>query len=267
MKNELIMIKWGGSLITEKDKAFTPRLEIIQSLAKQIKDITEIKPELKIIIGHGSGSFGHAVASKYQTRTGVKSRADWAGFAKVWHAARSLNVIVSQSLHDQGIPSVTFSPMSFISSTDGIGNEFYQFPFDAALSSGIIPVVHGDVVFDHILGGTILSTEDIFSLLADFYHPQKILLAGIEDYIWADFPENKLPIKSISPRNFEEIKNLIGASASVDVTGGMITKVKLMLDLVKRSPTTKISVFSGLTSDCLIKEVLGSPTGTIIGME
>lgn len=265
--NDLIMIKWGGSLITEKDKALTPRLEIIQSLAKQIKKITEIKPDLRLIIGHGSGSFGHAVASKYQTRKGVRNKADWVGFARVWHAARSLNVIVSQALQDQGIPSVTFSPMSFISSSNGTGNAFFQFPFDTALSSGIIPVIHGDVMFDHVLGGTILSTEDIFSFLSDFYHPQKILLAGIEDYIWADFPEKKFPIKSITTRNFDEVKNLIGASASVDVTGGMITKVKLMLDLVKRSPGTKISIFSGLTSDCLIKEVLGLPTGTLIEME
>lgn len=265
--NDLIMIKWGGSLITEKDKAFTPRLDTIQSLAEQIKIITEIKPDLKIIIGHGSGSFGHAVASKYQTRKGVMIQKDWVGFTQVWHAARSLNVIVMQALHDQGVPSVTFSPMSFISSSNGIGNDSFQFPFEKALSSGIIPVVHGDVIFDHVLGGTILSTEDIFSYLSDFYHPQKILLAGIENCIWADFPEKNYPINSITSRNFDEIKNKIGESASVDVTGGMITKVKIMLELVKRSPNTKISVFSGLTSDSLINEVFGSPTGTIIEME
>ena len=265
--NDLIMIKWGGSLITEKDKAFTPRLDIIQSLAQQIKKIIEIKPELKIILGHGSGSFGHSVASKYQTRNGVKTQTDWEGFARVWHAARSLNVIVSQALFDQGISSVTFSPMSFISTSNGIGTDYFHFPFEKALSSGIVPVVHGDVVFDQILGGTILSTEDIFSYLSDFYHPQKIFLAGIEDYIWSDFPEKKIPIKSITTRNFDEIKNKIGESTSVDVTGGMFAKVKLMLDLVKKSPSTKISIFSGLTSDCLIKEVLGTQTGTLIEME
>ncbi len=265
--NDLIMIKWGGSLITEKDKPFTPRFEIIQSLAKQIKKITEIKPDLQIIIGHGSGSFGHTIASKYQTRKGVNTRAEWVGFSHVWHAARSLNVIVTQALHEQGVPSVTFAPSSFISSTNGKGTEFFQFPIDKALSSGIIPVVHGDVIFDHLLGGTILSTEDIFSYLANYYSPKKILLAGIENYVWADFPENKHPIKSITTRNFNEIKNQIGESISVDVTGGMIAKVKLMMEIVKKSPRMKISIFSGLSSDCLIQEVLDKPTGTIIEME
>lgn len=265
--NELIMVKWGGSLITEKDKPFTPRMEIIQSLAKQIKKLQEIKPDLKIILGHGSGSFGHAVASKYKTRNGVKTEEDWIGFSQVWHAARSLNFIVTQALHDQGLPAVTFSPSSFISSLNGKGFEFFQFPFERALSSNILPVIHGDVIFDHLLGGTILSTEDIFLFLSDYFQPQKILLAGIEDYIWADFPEKKFPIKSITPRNFEDIKTKIGESSSVDVTGGMIEKVKLMIDLVKQYPDTKISIFSGLSSDCLIREVLGEPSGTLIEME
>jgi len=265
--NNLIMIKWGGSLITEKDKPFTPRIEIIQLLAKQIKKITEIKPDLKIILGHGSGSFGHAVASKYQTRFGVKTAEDWIGFSRVWHAARSLNVIVTQALHDQGVPAVTFSPSSFISSSNGKGFDFYKYPFERALSTNILPVIHGDVIFDLQLGGTILSTEDIFLFFSDYYHPQKILLAGIEDYIWADFPEKKIPIKSITPRNFEDIKTKIGESSSVDVTGGMIEKVRLMIDLVRKFPSTKISIFSGLSPDSLIQEVLGEPTGTLIEME
>lgn len=265
--NDLIMIKWGGSLITEKDKPFTPRMEVIQSLAKQIKNLQEIKPDLKIILGHGSGSFGHAVASKFQTRKGVKTEEDWIGFSQVWHAARSLNVIVTQVLHDLGIPAVTFSPASFISSLNSKGEKFFQYPFESALSSNILPVIHGDVIFDHILGGTILSTEDIFLFLSDFYQPQKILLAGIEDCIWADFPRKILPIKSITAKNFDNIKSKIGESSSVDVTGGMIEKVRLMVGLVKKYPDTKISIFSGLYPDCLIQEVFGTPTGTIIEME
>jgi hypothetical protein len=47
----------------------------------------------------------------------------------------------------------------------------------------------------------------------------------------------------------------------------MIEKVKLMIDLVKKYPGTKISIFSGFSSECLIKEVLGESTGTLIEME
>lgn len=36
----------------------------------------------------------------------------------------------------------------------------------AALRAGLVPVVHGDVAFDEELGGTVASTEEIFSFLA-----------------------------------------------------------------------------------------------------
>ncbi len=38
-------------------------------------------------------------------------------------------------------------------------------PITKALRSGLIPVVYGDVVFDQDLGGTILSTEELFFII------------------------------------------------------------------------------------------------------
>jgi len=265
--NSIIMIKWGGSLITDKDKPFTPRLEIIQSLANQIKMILEINHSQKIILGHGSGSFGHAVAHQYQTRSGVKTKEDWLGFSRVWQAARKLNIIVMQALQESGLPCITFSPSAFIASSSGKGNDFFHSSFEAALNANIIPVVHGDVVFDDVLGGTILSTEDIFLFLAGFFKPKKILLAGIEPYIWADFPDKRIPLKTITANNFLEIQSRIGTSTSVDVTGGMIEKVRLMTDLVKKYPEIKVSIFSGLAENCLIKETMGESIGTTIQLE
>lgn len=265
--DDLIMIKWGGSLITEKDKPFTPRLDIIRSLSLQIKELIERKPDLKILLGHGSGSFGHAVAAKYQTRNGVVTDDDWIGFSQVWHAARKLNVIVLDILHEYGIPAITISPSSSLTSINGKGNDFFKYPIEKTISTNLLPVVHGDVIFDQQLGGTILSTEDIFFYLSDYFRPKKILLAGIEDYIWADFPERKTPIQVITPENFNEIKSKIGESSSVDVTGGMIEKVRLMIELIYKNPQTRISVFSGLKPESLLQEVLFGPNGTIIAKE
>lgn len=36
----------------------------------------------------------------------------------------------------------------------------------AALDAGLVPVIHGDVAFDEERGGTVASTEEIFSYLA-----------------------------------------------------------------------------------------------------
>lgn len=265
--DDLIMIKLGGSLITEKDKPLTPRLDVIQLLAKQIKEIKSREPNLKIILGHGSGSFGHSIAAKYNTRSSVKTDQEWYGFTQVWYAARNLNIFISQALQDQGIAFMTIPPSAFIYSNEGKGSDHFRYPIESLLSTQIIPVVHGDVIFDKHLGGTILSTEDIFLYLANFYQPKKILLAGIEDAIWADFPERQIPIKSITPANFDQVKQEIGGSKSVDVTGGMIEKVRLMVELVTKYPSLKVNIFSGLKPNSLIEGIFGDSSGTIIEME
>ena len=77
-----------------------------------------------------------------------------------------------------------------------------DYPIRAALSNGLLPVIHGDVAFDEIRGGTILSTEDLFAHLAHQLHPQRILLAGLEAGVWADFPAHKHLLAEITPGSF-----------------------------------------------------------------
>ena len=62
-------------------------------------------------------------------------------------------------------------------------------PIQSTLENGLLPVIYGDVVFDTDIGGTILSTEDLFFYLAGILKPSRILLAGQDPGVWKDFPE------------------------------------------------------------------------------
>ncbi len=101
-------------------------------------------------------------------------------------------------------------------------------PSRQALENGLLPVVHGDVAFDSVRGGTIVSTEDIFKYLAVQLHPKRVLIAGIEAGVWADYPACTRIIERITPDNLDEILPALGGSAATDVTGGMASKVKEM---------------------------------------
>src|SRR5215207_11554757 len=72
---ELIFLKLGGSLITDRTQPYTPRLDIIEDVALQISAALQDYPDLRLVIGHGSGSFGHVAASEYHTRDGLLPRA------------------------------------------------------------------------------------------------------------------------------------------------------------------------------------------------
>ncbi len=92
--NQIIFLKLGGSLITDKDKPLTPRIDVIEGFAAEIAEAIQCKGDFHLVIGHGSGSCGHATADQFQTHLGGQGEAYWRGFAEVWRAARELNQIM-----------------------------------------------------------------------------------------------------------------------------------------------------------------------------
>ena len=260
----LTFLKLGGSLITDKDSPHTPRPETIRRLAKEIVSARQADPEIQLIIGHGSGSFGHVPANKYGTRDGVRTEQEWLGFQEVWQAARALNQIVLENLSEAGLPIVSFPPSATITTKAGQVQKWNLSPLIAALAAGHIPLIYGDVIFDNVQGGTILSTEELFFHLTPILSPERILIAGIEHGVWQDYPARTKLIKSISPSTFSGISSNLCGSQSVDVTGGMLTKVQSMVDLADSNPGLEVLIFSGSQEGLLTQALNGENPGTRI---
>ena len=264
--SELIFLKLGGSLITDKFTPTTARQEVLARLASEIAAAHSDHKGMQLIIGHGSGSFGHPAAAAYNTRAGVHTPEDWIGYAKVWYEARMLNNLVLQALHAVDLPVIAFPASASITAHNGQENHWDLIPLRAALKVGLIPLVYGDVVFDEVRGGTILSTEDLFSHLAKRLYPNRILIAGIEAGVWEDYPTCTTLIKQISPAHPLATSTLQG-SAALDVTGGMAEKVRILMDLVEQNPSLKGMIFSGESAGAVQRALLGEDFGTIIQMD
>lgn len=280
--SELILLKLGGSLITDKTRPYTPRLDILLELARQIHAARQSRPELALVLGHGSGSFGHVAAKQYQTREGLPPSAFqtsppifienggrprggyWFGFSEVWFQASALNRFVMEALREAGVPALALAPVSAVTARNGKVSRWDLTPLKSALSAGLVPVVYGDVIFDEARGGTILSTEDLFEHLARELRPNRILLAGLEGAVWADFPERRNRVERISPASFNEVRDGVGKSHGADVTGGMESKVRQMLNLVSEIPGLTAQIFSGEQPGNLQKSLAGENLGTLI---
>jgi isopentenyl phosphate kinase len=260
----LYFLKLGGSLITDKAIPFTPRRDVISRLASEIAFIYQKNPDLQMVLGHGSGSFGHVPAQKYDTRNGVYSQEEWMGFVEVWREAAALDHLILDALKEAGLPAIAFPPSSSVTAADGRVDSWNLYPIINALRAGLLPVVYGDTVFDTIRGGTILSTEDLFSYLAKTLHPIRILLAGLEPGVWSDYPVCEKLISEIHPRNIEMIAPSLEGSAAADVTGGMISKVRQSLDLVQQLPGLEVQIFSGEKKNLIEVALSGSNLGTLI---
>jgi isopentenyl phosphate kinase len=262
--SDLVMLKLGGSLITEKSLAHTVRADVLSRLAHEIQHVYQSQPGLRLVLGHGSGSFGHMAAQKYNTRQGVSSPSEWRGFVEVWQEANALNRLVMDALFRVGLPAIALPASSAVTAQNGRVKHWDLTPIQMALDSGLLPVVYGDVIFDLERGGTIFSTEDLFAHLARNLHPSLILLAGIEAGVWADFPTNTRLIEAITPQNLTQISAVLGGSSAVDVTGGMQSKVYEMLALVKDDPELAVRIFSGLQPGLVEQALQGEAVGTSI---
>jgi isopentenyl phosphate kinase len=275
---ELVFLKLGGSLITDKTQPYTPKLDVIEDVALQISTALRTQPDLRLVIGHGSGSFGHVAASEYHTRDGFFPRPSplihrerdktednyWKGFAEVWYQASSLNRFVMKALHKVNVPSIALPPSANVIASDGKVSIWETTSISMALAAGLVPMIYGDVTFDEIRGGTILSTEDLFSHLARALNPHHILLAGLESAVWEDFPARTRKVQVITPQTFSQISEGIGKAAGADVTGGMESKVTQMLELVKQDPELKIQIFSGAEPGNILRALTGETLGTWI---
>jgi len=258
----ITLIKLGGSLITDKKSENAFRPDAAARIAEEIAAALRDDPHLSLIIGHGSGSFGHVAAQRYGTMQGVRTAEQWRGFAEVATVAAELNMLMAQTLHRAGVPVWRFQPSASAVANNGRIISMALHTLQSAVEHRIIPLVYGDVALDEIRGGTILSTETVFFYIAQHLAVDRIFLLGDVDGV---YDEQGTVIPLITTQNFDEIERALGGSAGTDVTGGMETKVRDMLALAQTLPHLSIRILNGGAPGLLRSALLETQAvGTLI---
>jgi len=256
----MIFLKLGGSLITDKSQPEVCRQDILQRLATEIASARAQRPEMQLLVGHGSGSFGHIVAARYGTHKGAATPEAWLGFAEVWRVANKLNRLVVDALLAAGLPVLAFPPSASALADGGEIEQLAWEPLQIALGRGLLPVVAGDVAFDRSQGSTILSTERVFAHLAPRLKPSHLLLAGVEPGVIRGFPSGTETMPVVTERDLDS--GGIGAATATDVTGGMADKVRHSLGLAASVPGLTVRIFSGMIPGEVERALMGEPVGT-----
>jgi isopentenyl phosphate kinase len=248
------MIKLGGSLITNKTIEKSIRQDVVQRISQELADVLPTVAE-PVIIGHGSGSFGHFAAKRHATVDGVHTRQQWHGFAEVCLVAAELSQAIAAALFNAGLPVMRFQPSATLLCNDAVPQSMELTNLKEALRRGLIPLVYGDVSFDAQRGGTIASTEMIFTYLASALNVSEIFLVGEVDGV---FDQNGIVIPRITPSTLHHYHAALRGSEGTDVTGGMLTKVSDMVKLVTRLPHLSIHILNGLTPNAVHQALCGN---------
>jgi isopentenyl phosphate kinase len=260
----LTIIKLGGSVITEKDKPFTERLDIIKRLAKEIHAARQEKG-INLIVGHGGGSYPHVPAKEYEVQKGVTSERSYEGIAKVQDAAARLNRIIVRELINAGENAMSIQLSACAIAKSGRIHEMFMKPIEMLLDDGMVPVVYGDVGLDIEKGCCILSTEEIINYMTKHageilkdYRVARILVCGRVDGVFTGNPDDGGDVKFIpiiTLNNIEEVENYLAESSGIDVTGGMKHKVQSMLELAEHGIESQI--INALKPDYVKNAMLG----------
>ena len=267
MKNRIFLVKLGGSLITDKTKPYTHRLDVVKRLIKEIKD--SISEGAELILGHGGGSFPHVSAAKYETYKGFVDENSVYGMAVVHNDAAKLNMIIMDELLKSGVKAYPIQPSSIAVAEDSRIKEMYIKPIRILLNHSVLPVLYGDVGLDIKKGCCILSTEEIFRYIAlelkGEYDPF-IVMCEVVDGIYSKDPlkySDAEFIPEVSKENMDEVMNYLSSSHGIDVTGGMMHKVMVLIELAKEGIDSLI--INGLVENNLKKVLRGeSVKGTYI---
>lgn len=261
-----VVVKLGGSVITDKSKPMTPNRAAIKRLAREIA-LAHID---QLMIVHGGGSFGHPLAQKYRIRDGFAEQGQLLGYSLTRSAMVTLNQIVVEELIHERVPGVGVQPSAIATTRNGRIARFELEPLRRMLDLGLTPVLYGDAVLDSKLGFTILSGDQLATKLA-LSLGSKLVVFGVDvDGLYTSDPKDPNAGQTASLLEAVELKSLktmvsaIGGSLASDVTGGMQEKIREAIPLVRRR--IKVQIVNACVPDNLYKALAGRMVrGTVLG--
>jgi len=231
--SRVILVKLGGSIVTEKERPGRARLDVIDRLAREIGEAAR-EIEERIVLGHGAGSFGHPPAARFRLREGLEAPGAVGGMAETQERAAALHRLVRAALERAGLAPFTVAPSSGAVAENG---RVVAFPVETvalALRAGLLPVVYGDVVVDRSRGAGICSTEEALERLAEGLPERGWAVARA---LWLGdtggvYDEEGEVVPTL--RTDRAVPGSVGPARTTDVTGGMAHRVDITLRLAGR---------------------------------
>ncbi len=215
----MILIKLGGSIITDKQKPLTPNLSSINKIANQLKKVRE-----PIIVVHGGGSFGHYWSVIYDMHT-KPAKYSKKGIAVVKNSMVELNEIILNSFLKHGLNPYCLPPTDFMFEDKPDLKKVKEIAKIA--KDGLVPISYGDVLWYGKNKFYILSGDRIMRILAKILKPRLVIFVLNVDGVYSDMKTKKL---------LYEIKGQETSISEVriDVTGGMNRKITESIMISKR---------------------------------
>ena len=225
----MLLVKLGGSVLTEKARLRTPRRAAIRRLAAELASVRQ-----PLVIVHGAGSYGHILASRHRLKDGGSTSARRAAAARVQADVRELDRLVVDALNRAGFAAVPIAPSVVLTLDDGGVSTMDLTPFLEFSSLGFTPVTFGDVVRDLRRGFSVCSGDLLMLELARAFRPDRAVFAADVDGLFNADPKRRPKadlLETVSPNDLAKIE--FSSPRRTDVTGSIEGKVRRMFEIAE----------------------------------
>ena len=222
----MILVKLGGSVITDKAKLRTARSAVISRLAKEIATAKD-----ELILVHGAGSFGHVMAEKYRLHEGHRDDSQFEGLGEVQRDVRELNLKVLNALIAAGVRPVSVPPGIVVRLGGGRIAKLDVGPFRDYLAMKMTPVTFGDVAVDSQRRFGICSGDDLMLELSKAFTPTKSLFVTDVDGVFTSDPKSAGRAELLAEISRDDVGKVnLSSRHAKDVTGGLEGKLLKMFE-------------------------------------
>ena len=261
---EVVVVKFGGGLITNKAKLCTPALSIIDDLVAVVKRC--LQSGLKVVVVHGAGSYGHLRAKYWRLKDGQLADVDFTpqpdctsqkeAVSLVRKDMLTLNKLILDAFDKIGVSAKSLPPHQWARNT---GSGFTGEIKNNFTITEDVAITFGDVVDCDEGEFGILSGDDlVVRLCRDLPNVTRLVFAvkGVDGIL------SKPPTEATDDDLIREWSPSVTYSgvhnSDVDVTGGIDLKAKRGAEVA----TLGVEVFlvNGEKSERLFDACVGNDT-------
>ena len=162
------------------------------------------------------------------------------GFCEIQNAVKKLNMLICEAFIEEGLPVIAVPASAFITATDKRITGGKLDVLRMYLEKGFIPVIYGDVVLDSEREFCVISGDQLIQYLAVNLNADKVILGTDVDGVYSKNP--KTHSDAVFFEKFTSLEDLdtLEGTTNVDVTGGMVGKIKELLYLADLGIESKI---------------------------
>ena len=231
---DLIVLKLGGSLLTDKSTAYKLREDVIKAVAVEIKECIDLRLIKSLVIVHGVGSFGHPPVLKYNLHKGFRNKDQLISMSKTQQIVNELRKAIAITFIEEGVPINLMHASSMIVGDKMIITDYTLNSLKGFLSLGMVPLIGGDMMYDTSMGFSVCSGDQLAVVLSRVLYANQLLFATDVPGVFDKDPKTEKHAQLLREINVNEIEQLFSKpneTAKTDASGKMRGKLLSLVSI------------------------------------